>query len=90
MAKNLNDLTQEAREIVVEVSTFVEAAVIALDEHPELVTNLTELCFQYFDVFRPLIEETASITIEMRKLAFEEFKAMGLSDELAVKLVCGR
>ena len=90
MANKLKALTEEAREAVAEISNIVEAALTAVEEHPELGTNLTELALKYFDVLRPLIEEAASVTIEVRKSAFEEFKAMGLSDELAVKLVCGR
>ena len=90
MANKLKALTEEAREAVAEISNIVEAALTAVEEHPELGTNPTELALKYFDVLRPLIEEAASVTIEVRKSAFEEFKAMGLSDELAVKLVCGR
>jgi len=66
-----------------------EALVSVANEHPDVIENLGILVAKYWTVFRPLFREATTDAVEIRKTCFLQFKAMGLSDELAVKMTTG-
>jgi hypothetical protein len=72
------------------VSTALTAIVEELEEHPDVTANLAKLLETYADLFTPMIHKLNETSIKVREEAFFRFKHAGLSDELAVKLVCGR
>lgn len=88
--EKLDEFKAQAEEVATMMSSYLEAFVSTLDNHPELTERLGEVICRYIDVFMPATRKANQMVIEERKKAFKEFKAMGLSDELAAKMVCGR
>ena len=73
-----------------EIAHCVCATLVSVaNEHPDVIENLGILVAKYWTVFRPLFREATTDAVEIRKTCFLQFKAMGLSDELAVKMTTG-
>jgi hypothetical protein len=68
----------------------VETIVEVVDENPELVEGISNLIAKYAELFGPAVKAFAKTQIEVREEAFNRFKELGLSDDQAIKLVCGR
>jgi hypothetical protein len=85
-----NEKIEEIEATFGEIAELTEVIVNALDKNPKLEEAVTRLLSKYMGVLWPVVQEAAEITIKVRKQAFVEFKAMGLSDEHAIQLVNGR
>lgn len=70
--------------------TVISAMLEATAENPELKGLFIQLGQEYLDVVVPLASRILAVSQEEREKAFIRFKQLGLSDELAVKMACGR
>ena len=87
---NKEQIKSKIEEAMQEGVTVISAMLEAAAENPELKGLFIQLGQEYLDVVVPMVQRVTGEIVEVRKRAFEEFKAMGLSDELAVKMACGR
>lgn len=81
---------ENLKEELLPVVNALSAAAEVIKETPELKENLSFLLKEYAEVFKPFFDTLNGSAIEMRMEAFKRFKELNMSDELAVKLVCGR
>lgn len=87
---NKEQIKQTIEDAMQEGVTVISAMLEATAENPELKGLFIQLGQEYLDVVVPLVNRIIAERTEVRKKAFLEYKAMGLSDELAVKMACGR
>ena len=77
-------------EAIEQLSTVVTVVADELDENPDMLECITEIFAKHRGLWLPIIGELTRELTAARKEAFIDFKQMGLSDEHAVKMVCGR
>jgi len=73
-----------------EASVMIEAVADALDDNPEFQEQVKEIFAKYRSLWLPIVGELTNEVTKARKTAFVEYRDMGLNDEQAIKMVCGR
>ena len=69
---------------------YMAAILDCLQENPEIQEMGAQLVEEYLEFLLPAARRIISEGIKTREDAFVRFKNLGLSDELAVKMACGR
>jgi len=71
-------------------SEYMAAVLDCLEDNPEIKEMGSKLIEEYLEFLLPAARKIISEGMEEREKAFLKFKQLGLSDELAVKMACGR
>ena len=90
MKETMDQVRKELKPAIEQVDCLLTVLMEELDEHPGIITNISEMLVKYADLCAPFVHKICVMQINAREQAFLRFRQLRLDDDQAIKLVCGR